>query len=123
MTACIMDGWTRQKYWNVPSSVNVKGKESSWERRGLSQRPVGLLGVPEVVVCGTPSRLVQSTVVPTGMVMSWRTKFFISEATTWGSAVAVGVGICVGVGVAVGVAVGSRVGVGVDVGLGVSPGA
>lgn len=69
MTARIVDGWTRQKYWNVPSAVNVKGKESPVERKGLSQRPVGLLGVPEVVVCGTPSRLVQSTVVPTGMVM------------------------------------------------------
>ena len=61
-------GCMRQKYLNSPASLKVKSKVSPLRRVSLSQRPSGSLGIPEVVVWGTPSCCVQTTVVPTSTV-------------------------------------------------------
>ncbi|MDP6402934.1 MAG: hypothetical protein QF467_05250 [SAR202 cluster bacterium] len=58
-------GCSRQKYWNVPSSVNVKEKELACGNVPLSQTPVLSPREPEVVVCAAGSWLVQVTLVPT----------------------------------------------------------
>ena len=63
-------GCMRQKYLNSPASPKVKLKVSPLLRVSLSHRPSGSLGVPEVVVWGTPSCCVQTTVVPTSTVRS-----------------------------------------------------
>ncbi len=57
-------GCSRQKYWNVPSSVNVKEKELACGNVPLSQTPVLSPREPEVVVCAAGSWLVQVTLVP-----------------------------------------------------------
>ena len=48
--ACINVGWNRQKYGNVPTSVNVKEKAPAGAIGLLSQKPVNAPGAPEVDV-------------------------------------------------------------------------
>lgn len=54
-TLFIDPGWTRQKYWNVPSSVKVNENVSPLARRTESQIPDPVPLLPEVLVCCTPS--------------------------------------------------------------------
>jgi len=81
IVAVIVVGWNRQKYGNVPTSVNVNGKESPGAIGLLSQMPVNAPVAPEVEVCSIGSWLVQVTLVPTVIVRSTWEVLFISAAT------------------------------------------
>ena len=103
MVAVIVVGWNRQKYGKVPTSVNVKEKESPGAIGLLSQMSVNPPVAPEVEVCSTGSSFVQVTLVPTVIVRSTWEVLFISAATSSvGATVGIGASVAVGFGVAVG---------------------